>query len=53
MDAVENAQSIIEVGHPISEAEVLFAKINNKKDTTWLNLVNLQKTALAELVKNI
>lgn len=53
MEAVENAQSIIEVGHPIAEAEVLFAKINNKKDTTWLDLVNLQKTALAELVKNI
>jgi methionyl-tRNA synthetase len=53
MEAVENAQSIIEVGHPIAEAEVLFAKINNKKDTTWLDLVNLQKTALAQLVKNI
>jgi len=53
MEAVENAQALIKEGHPINEAAVLFAKIQNKKDTTWLNLVNLQKTALTKLVKKI
>lgn len=50
MEAVNTAEPIIAPHHGIAEAAVLFAKIQNKKDATWLELVNQQKTALAELV---
>jgi methionyl-tRNA synthetase len=42
---------ILEQGDQINEPEVLFAKIQNKKDNRWLELVEKEKNSLAELMK--
>ena len=42
---------ILEQGNAINEPEVLFAKIQNKKDNRWMELVDKEKNSLAELMK--
>jgi methionyl-tRNA synthetase len=42
---------LLEQGNPINEPEVLFAKIQNKKDNRWMELVENEKNALAQLMK--
>jgi methionyl-tRNA synthetase len=49
--ALENAQAILPEGSVIKEPEVLFAKIQDKKEPRWQALITNQKAALAELVK--
>jgi methionyl-tRNA synthetase len=48
---LNNGEAILPAGSVINEPEVLFAKIQNKKEPRWQELIDLQKTALAELVK--
>ena len=50
-DKVKNAEEIIPSGSTIEAPEILFAKIQNKKEPQWQALIDKEKAALAELVK--
>lgn len=50
-EILEAGAAILPAGKTIKEPEVLFAKIQNKKEPRWMELVEKQKTSLAELVK--
>ena len=43
---LENGEALLEAGSQIGQPELLFAKINDKKDTTRLDLVNAEKAKL-------
>ena len=48
---VKNAEEIISSGSTIEAPEILFAKIQNKKEPQWQALIDKEKASLAELVK--
>ncbi|GJM36360.1 MAG: methionine--tRNA ligase [Saprospiraceae bacterium] len=57
LDDLEKGTEIVPAGHKIGEPEILFAKINDRKDHSRLDIVNRQKAKLeavlaAEQAKN-
>ena len=46
IEAIKNNTPLIESGHQIGEPELLFAKINDRKDTSRLELIEKQKAKL-------
>jgi len=50
-DALNNKISIYKVHHVIKEPELLFAKINDRKDSSRLDLINAQKDKLAAILE--
>ncbi len=48
---LEAGAVLLPSGKTIKEPEVLFAKIQNKKDTRWMELVEKEKKSLEELVR--
>ncbi len=46
IEAVKNGKSLITSGHQIGEPELLFAKINDRKDSSRLELIEKQKAKL-------
>lgn len=50
LEALENGQPLLEDGHLIGQADVLFPKINDRKDDSRLQIVQAQKDKLAAIV---
>ena len=50
-DRLAGGQSLLEVGHGIGQAGVLFGKINDRKDDRLRNIVQLQRDRLTEALK--
>ena len=50
LERLQNGESILEAGSKIGEPQLLFAKINDKKDTTRLDIVNAQKEKLVAIL---
>jgi methionyl-tRNA synthetase len=50
-EKIRNAESIIPSGSSIEAPEILFAKIQNKKEPQWQALIDKEKASLAELIK--
>ncbi len=50
LQALESGQSLLEDGHLIGQADVLFPKINDRKDDSRLQIVQAQKDKLAAIV---
>ncbi len=44
-------QSLVPAGHTVGEAEILFAKINDRRDASRLEIVNRQKEKLAAILE--
>ena len=44
-------QSLLAVGHALAEPKVIFAKINNKKDKRWSDLIAQQEQLLQDRLK--
>ncbi len=47
---LENGLAIVPAGHQVGEVEVLFPKINDRRDTSRLEIVNRQKDKLAAIL---
>lgn len=50
-EKIRNAETIIPSGSSIEAPEILFAKIQNKKEPQWQALIDKEKASLAELIK--
>lgn len=50
LNKLENGEAILPPGHQIGEAEVLFPKINDRRDPSRLDIVNRQKEKLAAIL---
>jgi methionyl-tRNA synthetase len=50
-EKVMNAEAIIPSGSTVEAPEILFAKIQNKKEPQWQALIDKEKASLAELIK--
>lgn len=50
-DDLNAGKALVPAGHSIGEAEILFAKINDRKDTSRLEIVNRQKEKLAAIME--
>jgi methionyl-tRNA synthetase len=48
---LEAGEPLLDAGHQIGEPEILFAKINDRKDKSRLELIEAQKTKLAEILE--
>jgi len=48
---LKNGESLYPINHVIKEPELLFAKINDRKDTSRLDLINAQKEKLAMILE--
>jgi len=51
LDALKNGKTVLAEGHQINAPELLFAKINDRKDKSRLELIDGQKAKLEELKK--
>jgi len=51
LDRLQKGESLLEEGHQIGTPTLLFAKINDKKDTSRLDLVNSQKAKLVAILE--
>ncbi len=49
-DALAQGNLLVPVGHQIGEPEILFAKINDRRDTTRLDIINRQKEKLYRIM---
>ena len=49
--SLKNRASLYSKDHVINEAELLFAKINDRKDTSRLDLINAEKAKLAAILE--
>jgi methionyl-tRNA synthetase len=49
-DALAQGNLLVPVGHQIGEPEILFAKINDRRDTTRLDIINRQKEKLRHIM---
>ncbi len=45
---LQNGEALLEAGSQIGKPQLLFAKINDKKDTSRLEIINAEKVKLAE-----
>ncbi|MCP4441037.1 MAG: methionine--tRNA ligase [Aureispira sp.] len=50
---LDNSEALIPAGHQLGEAEILFAKVHNKKDKSRLELIDAQKNQIEELRKKM
>ncbi|MBK7869313.1 MAG: methionine--tRNA ligase [Saprospiraceae bacterium] len=50
-DDLNAGKALVPAGHSVGEAEILFAKINDRKDTSRLEIVNRQKEKLAAIME--
>jgi methionyl-tRNA synthetase len=50
IEDVKNNNPLIDAGHQIGEPELLFAKINDRKDSSRLELINKQKATLQAIL---
>ena len=48
---LEKGESLIESGHQIGKPEILFAKINDRKDHSRLEIINAQKEKIAAILE--
>lgn len=46
LDQLQQGEALIAAGHKVGEPEILFAKINDRKDTSRLEIVNRQREKL-------
>jgi methionyl-tRNA synthetase len=49
LDKLAKGEALIPAGHKVGEPEILFAKINDRKDTSRLEIVNRQREKLAAI----
>ena len=49
LQALSDGKSVVPVGHKIGEPEILFAKINDRKDKSRLEIIERQKAGLASI----
>jgi len=50
-DQLQKGEPLLPAGHRIGEAVILFAKINDRKDSSRLEIINSQKAKLEEVIK--
>ncbi len=50
LDHLQNGTPLVPPGHKIGEPEILFAKINDRKDQSRLEIINRQKAKLAVIL---
>jgi len=50
-EKLAEGQSLLAVGHTLAEPKVIFAKINNKKDKRWSDLIAQQEQLLQDRLK--
>ena len=50
LQKLERGEALLPSGHPIGEPEVLFPKINDRRDPSRLDIVNRQKEKLAAIL---
>ena len=53
MEKLQNEEPLLPSGHTIGEPEILFAKIQDRKDTSRLEIVERQKAKLASLPEDV
>ncbi len=49
LQGLNNGESVVPSGHKIGEPEILFAKINDRKDKSRLEIIERQKAGLASI----
>lgn len=51
LDKLENGEALVSSGHKIGEPAILFAKINDRKDQSRLEIINRQKATLEAILE--
>ncbi|HMO40702.1 MAG TPA: methionine--tRNA ligase [Saprospiraceae bacterium] len=50
-EALDRGEALVPAGHRIGEPEILFAKINDRRDTVRMDIINRQKAKLAVIME--
>lgn len=51
LEVLDRGEALVPAGHRIGEPEILFAKINDRKDTVRMDIINRQKAKLAVIME--